>query len=294
MHPTAPWLLGALTLAAATAVLAQQAPPSGIERLAPRPLNGPAPDPTMVRGGEATYTQVCAACHGVQGRGGPNNAPDLTMSAIAMAADGGRELHQFLQVGRPERGMPPYPVGEAEAADLSAKLRSLAFAVGPPASAAGSAAAGAANEPVLVGDAKAGKTFFNGTAGGCANCHAVSEGQPSSASNLSKIAAKYPDPRVLQNNMVLNRGVYWTPAYSKDVTAIVSYRDGRSLTGYLSSVSDFKVIIRSEANEETTVVRKDGEPKVVLKDRLQHHLDLLPKYRDSDMHDVTAYLATLK
>ena len=271
-------------------VLAQQAAAhQGVERLAPQPLSGPPPDPVMAQRGDATYQQVCAACHGVLGKGGPGGAPDITVSAIAMAVDGGRELNQFLQRGRPERGMPPFTLSEAEAIDLSAKLRSLGFAAAPPAG--GSAAA---VESVVVGDAAAGKAYFNGPVGQCNTCHAVVAGQASPAANLANIATKYPNPRVLQNTMILNRTFFWTPAYSKDITATVSWRGGRTMTGYLSSVSDFKVIIRDEMDKEQSFPRRDGEPAVVLKDRMQHHLDMLPKYRDSDIHDLTAYLVTLK
>ena len=90
------------------------------------------------------------------------------------------------------------------------------------------------------------------------------------------------------------RRYYWSPANSKDVTATITYRDGRVVTGYLSSVSDFKVIVRDESGQETIIERRKGEPRVVLADRMQHHLDLLPRYLDSDIHDLTAYLATLK
>ena len=81
---------------------------------------------------------------------------------------------------------------------------------------------------------------------------------------------------------------------NKDVTATITYSNGRTVKGYLTSVSDFKVVIRDEDGRETELSRKDGEPKVALTDRLQYHLDLLARYQDSDMHDLTAYLATLK
>jgi cytochrome c oxidase cbb3-type subunit III len=279
------------TLAASISIaLAQQAtPPQGIQRLAPQPPSGFPPDATMAQRGDAFFQATCAACHGVQGKGGPGGSPDITLSAVAMAADGGRELREFLQAGRPDRGMPPFTLSEAEAIDLSAKLRSLGFAATP---AAGGAAAAA--ESVVVGDATAGKAYFNGPIGQCNTCHAVVVGQASPAANLSGIATKYPNPRILQNTMILNRSFFWTPAYSKDITATVTWRDGRTVSGYLSSVSDFKVIIRDDADKEQIFPRRDGEPAVALKDRMQHHLDLLPKYRDSDIHDLTAYLVTLK
>src|SRR6185369_5038863 len=75
--------------------------------------------------GDALYQQICAACHGGDGSGGPGGAPDLRQSAIATAADGGRTLKAFLDVGRPERGMAPFLLSEAQNAQLAATLRSL-------------------------------------------------------------------------------------------------------------------------------------------------------------------------
>jgi cytochrome c oxidase cbb3-type subunit 3 len=253
---------------------------------------GPPPAASAVERGNAIYAQSCAVCHGGTGRGGNGTTVDLTASAIAMANDGGRQLASLLETGRPDRGMPPRPVTESEAADLSAKLRSFAFP--------GDAIATGAGVPVppqrvLVGDAQAGKAYFNGPIGRCYSCHAVTAGQSSPATNLAGIGTTYPDAKTLQNNMILKgRRYYWSPANSKDVTATVTYRDGRVVTGYLSSVSDFKVIVRDESGKETIMDRRRGEPRVVLTDRMQHHLDLLPRYLDSDIHDLTAYLATLK
>lgn len=292
-------LLTLLASAAAFAAVAQPRPagpaPAAASSSPAAPIvgglpPGRPPTPEMALRGNALFTQTCSLCHGVNGHGGPGGAPDLTTSAIAMADDGGSGLMAFLAVGRPDRGMPARPVTEMEAADLSAKLRSLAF----PAPAQGGRAAVPPGK-VLVGDAQGGKAYFNGSVGRCYTCHAVTPGVASSASNLSAIATKYPDPKNLQNSMLLTgRRFYWSAANSKDVTATVTYKDGRSLKGLLSSVSDFKVIIRDDSGKETILERRNGEPKVVLVDRLQHHLDLLPLYKDNNIHDLTAYLATLK
>jgi cytochrome c oxidase cbb3-type subunit 3 len=266
------------------------------------------PDPASVARGDALYTSLnCAACHGALGRGGPSNAPDLTMSAIAMARDQGRTLAAFLRTGRPQNGMPPLltPLSDAQAADLSAKLRSFGLAAaGTPVP--GGGRQGAPLHPewpaaltgqqlsIVVGDAAQGKKFFNGPVGQCASCHAVKDGEPGPAANLAHVATKYPDPKTLQNATLLNRGGNWSPRISKDVTAIITYASGKSVRGYLSSVSDFKVVIRDESGTESEIARADGDPQVALVDRLQHHLDLLGMYRDDDIHNLTAYLVTLK
>jgi cytochrome c oxidase cbb3-type subunit 3 len=226
----------------------------------------------------------------------------VTKSALAMQPDNGRALAAFLQAGRVDKGMPAIPaLTAAQAADLSAKLRSLGFAA-----AQGQRGSGRGARPgwpaaltgqqlsIVVGDPALGKAFFVGPIGQCSSCHSVVEGQPSAAANLAHIASKYPEPKTLQNMMLLNRDSGWSPRTGTDVTATITYRDGRTLKGYLSSVSDFTVVIRDDRGTETVVARADGEPRVVLTDRLQQHLDLLEKYSDNDIHNLTAYLVTLK
>jgi cytochrome c oxidase cbb3-type subunit 3 len=309
MHKTTILILAVIAIAAAAdgrlGGAPAQSPPPGIAARAPSPPDGPPPDPAAVARGTALYetTFNCAACHGVTGRGGPSNAPDVTRSAIAMQPDEGRALAAFLRVGRVDKGMPAVPaLTAAQAADLSAKLRALGFA----AAQGGQRGRGRGARPnlpaalagqqlsIVVGDPALGKTFFNGPVGRCSSCHSLVDGESSTASNLAHIASKYPDAKTLQDKMVLSRDSGWSPRMDKSVTATIIYADGRTVKGYLSSVSDFKVVVRDESGTETVIPRAGGEPRVVLTDRLQHHLDLLAKYQDNDIHNLTAYLVTLK
>ena len=93
MHKTTLFTLAVIALAVAAdgrvgGTAPGQSPPQGIAALAPSPPDGPPPDPAAVARGAALYdtTLNCAACHGVTGRGGPGNAPDVTKSALAGAA----------------------------------------------------------------------------------------------------------------------------------------------------------------------------------------------------------------
>ncbi|OJU10153.1 MAG: hypothetical protein BGN86_06160 [Caulobacterales bacterium 68-7] len=145
----------------------------------------------------------------------------------------------------------------------------------------------------MVGDALLGKKFFSGAVGHCSSCHSVTPGQVSEATNLSKIGSKYTE-RMLQNMMVLNRGQAWSPSRTKYVVATVKWPNGREEKGYLHSISDFQVAIRAEDGTGKVFDIQNGQPKVTINDRMQAHIDLLPKYRDADLHNLTAYLATLK
>jgi hypothetical protein len=148
---------------------------------------------------------------------------------------------------------------------------------------------------VVVGDATAGKAFFNGV-GKCNECHSVT-------GDLQGIGAKY-DVLTLQGRIVLPRGsggwpglknpfeVSNPPNVPRSVT--VTEPDGKMTTGELVSISDFDVVLRDSNNVRHTFARNGDVPKVILKDPLQAHVDLMPHLTDDEMHDLTAYLVTLK
>ncbi|WP_294339078.1 c-type cytochrome [uncultured Sphingomonas sp.] len=207
--------------ASAVAILAVVAVPKSRAQTAPASPAGGVP--AAARAASTIHQDMCAACHAGNGTGGPGGAANLIRSPIAMADDGGKTLGQFLQVGRPEKGMPPFPQQSQQATQLSVVLRLLAQDVAP----GGRTASAAARSSILVGDAEAGKRFFEGDVGKCSSCHAVQAGAAGTASNLAGTASRYPDPKTLQNRMVLNRSFFWSPSLGEDVTATVTYRDGR-------------------------------------------------------------------
>jgi cytochrome c oxidase cbb3-type subunit 3 len=79
------------------------------------------------------------------------------------------------------------------------------------------------------------------------------------------------------------------------VKATVTLPSGESFTGALVRLTDFDVTIYDAGTTQMrSWLRRDDVPKVVLTDPLQAHVDMLRKWTDPDMHDVTAYLVTLK
>jgi len=54
------------------------------------------------------------------------------------------------------------------------------------------------------------------------------------------------------------------------------------------------VSVRDSAGEYRSFARNNGVPKVEVKDPARIHVDMLRKYTDTDIHNVTAYLASLK
>ena len=74
----------------------------------------------------------------------------------------------------------------------------------------------------------------------------------------------------------------------------VTFPSGQKLEGRLRRIDDFLVSLYLSDGGERTIARTGATPKVELHDPLQPHRDLLPTYSDKEIHDVTAYLVTVK
>jgi cytochrome c oxidase cbb3-type subunit III len=241
----------------------------------------PPADTAAVDRGRSLLSQECGFCHGTNARGG-SSGPDLTRSTLVQEDDNGRQLGAFLRVGRPDRGMPRFDLSTAQVEDLAAFLHSEIYL--------------AANRrlykilDILVGDPKAGQSYFNG-AGKCAACH-------SPTGDLAGIGAKY-DATTLQGRIAYpRRGIVpGSPAHEDPnaVRATVTLPSGGAVTGAVVRLTDFEVTIYDAATKQQRSFLRNGDaPKVVVTDPLQAHLDQLLKWTDADMHNMTAYLASLK
>jgi mono/diheme cytochrome c family protein len=245
----------------------------------------PAPDPAAVGRGRQTFTTYCAPCHGAEGRGGMEGATDLTRSAIA--AGDATQLGGFLKVGRPERRMPPVPLADAEVSDLSAFLRSMGA---PPGRGAGR---NNVINAVVVGDAGAGERYFNG-AGKCSTCHSPTGDLKGIGSRLSVAAIQgrivYPRDN---GNYPPSFNLPPNPAEAPR-TVTVTTASGEKLSGQLMWLTDFYVTLKDGSGLLRTVARHGDTPSVAVTDPLQYHLDHMRTLSDRNMHDLTAYLVTLK
>lgn len=258
-------------------------------------MQRPPADPAVIERGRSLFSINCTACHGADARGGQLNGPNLLRSQLVLMDQDGELIGQVVQNGRPERGMPPFPLPPADIKAIAEFIHSLTGASrgqgAPPPSEA-------APVNILVGDAAAGQTFF---AAKCSSCH-------SATGDLQGIATKVPDPKALQNLWVSGgfgggrgrggRGAAPGAGGAADrgpvVTVTVTTPSGEKAEGRLVQIDDFVV---SLAQEDGTIrsFRRDGDvPKVELHDPLDGHKQLLAVYTDKDMHDVTAYLVTLK
>lgn len=153
----------------------------------------PPTDPAAVERGQQVLTAQCGFCHGSNARGGASG-PDLTRSELVQTDDRGKQLGEYLRVGRPDKGMPAFDLPESQVSDLAAFLHAQIYL--------------ASNRrlykilDILTGDPKAGEAFFNG-AGGCHTCHTTDGlGPPKLGSNrasseggdLKGVGVKYKDP----------------------------------------------------------------------------------------------------
>ena len=77
-------------------------------------------------------------------------------------------------------------------------------------------------------------------------------------------------------------------------TATVTLASGQKVEGRLVRIDDFLVTLTDADGKLRTFPRNGDKPNVEVHDPMQPHLDLLTVYTDKDIHDVTAYLVTLK
>jgi cytochrome c oxidase cbb3-type subunit 3 len=128
---------------------------------------------------------------------------------------------------------------------------------------------------LLTGNAEAGKAYFNGL-GECSRCHSVT-------GDLAHIANKY-SPVDLQARFLYPAG--------KPKTATVTLASGATTTGKLLHLDAFYVAIEDEKGWYHSWPVE--EVKVEVHDPLAAHVKLLSKYTNADVHDLFAYLETLK
>ena len=273
--PPAPAPTGGRQGRGAAAVFPQQQRPPG--------------DPAVIERGRTLYSVTCSACHGVDARGGQLGGPNLLRSQLVLADQDGEAIVPVIQGGRPDKGMPPMPINTADAKAVAMYLHSLLAAAGRQ----GSPPPTDAPPPnVLVGDGTAGQALFTAK---CSACH-------SPTGDLQGIAARVPDAKTLQNIWVSGglaagrggRGGRGRGSSAAVVTVTVTLPSGEKVEGQLRRLDDFIVTLVEADGTERSFRREGPRPKVEVRDPLQGHRDLLAVLTDKNMHDVTAYLVTLK
>jgi cytochrome c oxidase cbb3-type subunit 3 len=239
----------------------------------------PPGDPAAIERGRTLFVTNCAACHGDDTRGG-NGGPSLIRSAVVLDDQKGETIAPVVREGRPDRGMPKFVMTGEQISDIAAFMHS--FRVN------GNERARLRPATIVVGDARAGETFFKAR---CGSCH-------STAGDLGAITTRIPDARTLQQTWLLPGSMSGRggppPARPKATRATVTLPSGEKIQGEVERADDFVIALRLSDGTHRSFRITNGAPKVDIHDPLQPHKDLLRTYTDTDIHNVTAYLVTLK
>jgi cytochrome c oxidase cbb3-type subunit 3 len=243
-------------------------------------MGGPHIDKAAAERGRTIFVPTCGFCHGNDAHG--KSGPDLVRSALVLHDDKGDTIGPVIRNGRPERGMPAFPTLSTEQiADISTFLHSraadvsnrFAYKIGD----------------LITGDPRKGAEFFNG-AGECETCH-------SPTGDLAHVAGKY-EPVELQRRMLypapnlidMFLGKAVKPPVPTKVT--VHLPSGQEVSGTLDHLDEFTVSLHDSSGWYRSFSRENAT--VDVHDPRAAHEALLPKYTDDEMHNLLAYLETLK
>ena len=220
--------------------------------------------------GGALFQQNCAFCHGRDAAGG-ETGPDLTRSKLVAQDVAGDKIAEVLRQGRPDKGMPPFTFSAAEVAELVAFIHEQRSQ----AKLHNGSRRGVDVSDLQTGNVAAGKQYFNG-AGGCASCH-------SPTGDLAGIASRY-EGLELEERMLYPEGA--------KSTVTVTLPSGQTLQGTLAYLDEFTVGLR-DANgmyHSWPVSRV----RYSVSSPAEAHVAQFPKYTDADIHNLMAYLQTLR
>jgi cytochrome c oxidase cbb3-type subunit 3 len=233
-----------------------------------------AKDPAVERG-RKQFAESCGFCHGADATGA--RGPDLLRSTLVAHDVKGDQIGEVIRRGRPDKGMPALAnITDEQITDIAAFLHARA--------AEGVESSGIPRtypvEKLLTGNADVGKAFFDG-AGGCKNCH-------SPTGDLAGVAGKYSSPIELEAHMLY-------PGHRKNgprPTAIVTLPSSEQIKGQLVHADDFAVGLLDASGWYRSFSR--DRVKVEIQDPLDAHREMLPKLTQADVHNLFAYLESLK
>lgn len=225
---------------------------------------------TPAERGAPLFVQQCAFCHG-RDAGGGENGPDLTRSKLVASDVNGDKVSPVIREGRPEKGMPRFTVSDSDLAALVAfihdqKAKADALAGGR---------RGVDVADLQTGNAEAGRQYFNGS-GKCSTCH-------SPTGDLAGVATRF-------EGLKLEERLLYPQGAKAKIT--VTLPSGQTLTGELAYRDEFTIAMRDSARRYRSWPA--SQVKFTIDDPAQAHADLLAKYSDDDIHNLMAFLQTLR
>jgi cytochrome c oxidase cbb3-type subunit III len=236
--------------------------------------------------GKALFDANCASCHAADFRG-TDKGVNILRSGPALDDKHGELIAQVLA-----KHTPPVNMVEADTVATGEYIHSILATTGGQGGPPGRNPTGLQLN-VLVGDANAGQAYF---AAHCASCHSVT-------GDLKGLASKYEDdPRGLQGAWVsgTKAGVFRGGrggGSGAGQPATVTLASGEKIQGTLVKKTDFLVVLTLADGTRKSWARENEIPKVEVTDPQAAHKKMALELDDPEnknMHDVTAYLATLK
>jgi mono/diheme cytochrome c family protein len=228
--------------------------------------------PEQIRAGQPIFSSQCGFCHGRDAMGG-ETGPDLTRAASVAADVRGDTLGSIVRNGRVDKGMPAFTLAEADLTavvafihDQKTKAESLT---------GGRRAVDVAD--LQTGNVEAGKKYF---ATACSKCHSPS-------GDFAGLAKR------LEGLPLLQRMLWPTGAAAASRARVTVTRpSGEVITGSLAYRDEFTIALTETSGAYRAFPAE--QTKFVVDDPLRAHAEQLGKYTDGDMHNVLAYLHTLR
>jgi cytochrome c oxidase cbb3-type subunit III len=220
--------------------------------------------------GRAVWAAQCINCHGTTARGTGKGA-NLIRSDMMWRDRYGSDLGPFLQKGHPtQSGAPSSSLSQTQIEELSHFIHQRLYDT-----LRGSPIFNPQN--VLTGNVKEGAAYFNG-AGKCATCH-------STTGDLAGIGKT--NPVNIQQRFMFPR------LRTQKKTITVTPANGAAITGTPVHLDDFQVSLTDDKGEYHSW-KRTPLLKIVVNDPLRAHIELLDRITDKNLHDIVAYLESLK
>jgi cytochrome c oxidase cbb3-type subunit III len=230
--------------------------------------------PEQVEAGQKIFSAQCGFCHGRDAMGG-ESGPDLTSAALVAEDVRGDKLGPVVRNGRVDKGMPAFNLSDFDLlatvayihdqkrkAELPGRRRSVDVA------------------DLQTGNVEAGQRYFETS---CTKCH-------SPTGDLAGLAKRLQGLALLQRMLYPGSGRDAKPPAPPKVT--VTLPSGEKVSGVVAYRDEFTIALTDPTGwYRSWPIRL---VKFTVDDPLQAHVEQLRKYTDRDMHDVLAYLQTLR
>ena len=231
----------------------------------------------QVQKGQSLFATQCAFCHGRDAAGG-ETGPDLTSSELVEKDLNGNEIGPVVRSGRIDKGMPPFNLSDADLAAVVAFIHEQKTKMESHTGRRRSVQA----EDLQTGNAEEGKQYFNGACG-CAKCH-------SPTGDLAGVATRFRGLALFER-MLYPWGRRAGPS-SSPATATVTLPSGETVTGKLAYRDEFVIGLVDSSGWYRSWLKSNVTFKV--HNPLEAHSEQLGKYSEEDMHNVLAFLQTLR